>query len=363
MAEFVILSAEPDELAWEQAAAEHERAVELVAAGELETAEPVALAAAEALARLVGDDHPDYANALTTVALIAEKLGRLREAIEIGRRALAILERFRDEPIVDPLRALASTQLGYQLALAGNHAESEQLSREAVALNTGLHPFEAEAWINLGVALRLAGHHERAAAAYQRAVELYASAGEPIPPALHHNLAGLAFARGDHAQAEAHAREAIAARERARHDDPFALGQDLCGLGDALAGLGRFTEAEQAYRESLACYERVGRTEHVEVAFALHNLADVLADQGRADEAEPCYERSLALKQQLLGAEHHELAASLSNLAVLLADSGRLAQARERSARAVAIVQALDEHHPVRVGVEACARTLAKSSD
>jgi tetratricopeptide (TPR) repeat protein len=358
MVESVIPSAEVDELAWDEAAAEHERAVELVAIGEIEAAEPVALAAAEALGRVVGDDHPDYANALTTVADIAARLGRLREAIAIGRRALAIFEPFRDEPVVDPLRAAASAQLGYQLALIGDYAESEQLCREVLTLHTGQHPFEAEAWVNLGVSLRLAGRHDPAEAAYRHAAELYRSADEPIPPALHHNLAGLAFARGDHALAETHAREAIAERERAGIDDPFALGQDLCGLGDALAGLGRFAEAEQAYRDGLACYQRVGRTEHVEVAFALHNLADVLADQSRADEAEQCYQRSLALKQQLLGAEHHELAATLSNLAVLLANGGRLAQARELSARAVAIVQALDQHHPVRIGVEACARSL-----
>lgn len=351
---------EIDELAWEQAAAEHGRADDLVVSGDIEAAEPVALAAAEALRRAVGAEHPDYANALATVALVAEKLGRLREGIELGRRALAILDLYRDERVVDPLRRAASVQLAFRLAIAGHYAEAEQLSREALALSIDEHPFEAQAWVSLGVSVRLAGRHDEAEAAYGRAAALYRGAGDPIPPDLRHNLAGLAYARGDHGAAEVHAREAIAARAGAEHDDTFELGQDLCGLGDALMGQGRSVEAEQAYREGLACYERVGRSEHVEVAFALHNLGDALAEQGRFDEAQACYRRSIALKQVLLGAEHHELAATLTNLAVLYADNGRLADARSLSARAVEIVQALDERHPVRSGVESCACSLSR---
>ncbi len=349
---------ELDELAWEQAAAHHDRAAELVASGKVEAAQPIALAAAEALGRAVGEQHPDYANALTTLAWIAEHLGRLPEAIELGRRALAILEPFRAEAVVEPIRGLASTQLSYQLALAGQYVESEQLAREALALAPKQHPFEATAWVNLGVSLRLAGHHEQAAAAYGRAVSAYEAANEPIPTGLHHNLAGLAFARADHALAEVHARAALASREQSELSDGFGRGQDLCGLGDVLAGQGQFDRAEQAYREGLACYERAGRAEHVEVAFALHNLADVLANSERVAEAEVCYRKSIALKHALLGADHHELAASLANLAVLWAGSDRLAEAQPLCARALEIVQSLAEHHPIRVGVEACARDL-----
>jgi tetratricopeptide (TPR) repeat protein len=350
--------AEIDELAWEAAADEHERAVELLESGELLEAQSAARAAAEALSQAVGVQHPDYANALATVARVAERLGNLHDAIELGLQALSILNQYRDEPIVDPMRAAAATQVGYRLALAGRYAESETLTREALALTPEQHPFEANAWVNLGVSLRLAGRHDEAQAAYGRACELYVAADEELPPALHHNLAGLAFARGDHALAESHARSAIATRERASETDEFELGMDLCGLGDALAGLGRFAEAEQAYRDGLACYERMGRAEHVEVAFALHNLADALADQSRNDEAEATYRRAIALKLQLLGAAHHEVAASLSNLAVLCAGRERPDEARALSSEALAIASALDDRHPVRVGVETAARTL-----
>ena len=63
---------------------EKKRAAELVASGNLDAAEPVAIAAAQALFDIVGDEHPDYANALLTVGLVAEQRGRLLEAIELG---------------------------------------------------------------------------------------------------------------------------------------------------------------------------------------------------------------------------------------------------------------------------------------
>ncbi len=244
----------------------------------------------------------------------------------------------------------------------GRYAEAERLSREALALTPTEHPHEAVAWVNLGVSLRLAGRHDVAAEAYGRAAALYEQAGEPTPIALHHNLAGLAFACGEHALAETHARAALAARDASNDDDVFGRGQDLCGLGDALAGQARLREAEQAYREGLACYERAGRSGHVEVAFALHNLADVLAEQDRVEEADDCYARALARKRALLGETHHEVAASLANLAVLYASSDRRARALALSAEAVALVASLDESHPVRAGVEACARKLAGSA-
>ena len=353
---------EVDEAAWEAAASQLALACELLAAGDPLAAEPLARMASTSLARILGEQHPDFANALLTLAHVSERRGRLREAIDLGQRAWSILEQWRDEPIVDPMRATAATQLAYHLALAGHHAQAIALSREALALAPAQHPGEANAWINLGVSLRLAGKHDEAEAAYLHARDLYIGESDPLPPALHHNLAGLAFARGEHVLAESHAREALAARERSGTHDELQLGMDLCGLADALAGQGRAAEAEQLYRDGLACYERAGQHEHIEVAFALHNLADALADQARFDEAEPNYRRAIALKLELLGPNSHEVAATLSNLAMLCAELGRADEARTLSSEALVIVQALDTAHPVRVGVEAAARSrrLAK---
>jgi tetratricopeptide (TPR) repeat protein len=325
--------------------------------GTTDAAESLAVAAARALLDILGEGHPDYANALALAALVAEHHGRLHQAIDLGRHVLAILEPRRD--VAQPIRASASMQLAYRLGVAGHHAEAEQLSREALALTSALHPFEAQAWISLGVSLHFGGRHDEAEAAYDRAVELYERADERIPSDLHRNLASLASARGDHGMAEFHARAALTARERS---DAFAHGQNSCALGHALAGQGRASEAEDAYREGLACYTRAGRAEHVEVAFALQSLADVLAEQDRVAEAEACYEHALALERRLLGAAHHELAVSESKLAVLYARSGRLPQARALAIEAVVRVRVLPEHHPTRLGVEARVRSFTCSN-
>lgn len=101
---------------------------------------------------------------------------------------------------------------------------------------------------------------------------------------------------------------------------------------------------------------------------------DELAASGQLDAAEPLAVAAAEALGQLRGEDHpdyanalatiariaeHELAASACNLAVLYASSGRVEQARELVADAVTIVRSLTESHPVRVGVENCARSLA----
>lgn len=350
-----------DEQAWEAAALLHDEVAELLAAGRVDEAERKVNEAIAELARVVGEEHPDYANALDTAACIADVVGRPREAIDLGRRAVAIFDRYENEEVVQPMRAAAMGHLAYRLAQSGEYVEAERLARAVVAMTPEGIEATAHAWNNLGVCLRFAAKYDEARAAYEEAQRRIEQLGLPVPASLFHNLAGLACARDDFAAAETHARRAVAARANEPPDD-FGLGTDLCGLGDALLGLGRAAEAESAYREGLACYERAGRMAHPEAAFALHNLGDALVARGRVKEAEETYLRALAAKERLYGEEHHEIAATLSNLAALLAETGRPAEARDRSRRAVAIARAkLPADHPIRTGIETLAKTLGAS--
>ncbi|MFO0745226.1 MAG: tetratricopeptide repeat protein [Myxococcota bacterium] len=354
-----------DEAEWDAAAALVERASDELAAGDLQAARATAAEAASRLAAVVGPEHPDVGNARVVAGDVAAALGQPAEAMAAYREALALYAPFEgdDADVVRPLRVGALTRLAYQLALAGHYDEAERLAREAVVEAERVHGPDsvelAEPWNGLGVCLRFAGRWPDAARAYARAGALRDAAGVPQPPTHFHNLSGLATARGDFAEAERHARDAIAAREG--EPDDFGLGTDLCGLGDALSGLGRAEEAEAAYRQGLALYAAAGRADHPEVAFALHNLADALESQQRIAEAEASYRAALALKQRVLGADHHEVAPTLNNLAALLYENGRKAEGRELSAAAVALVRAtLPAGHPVRT---ACETLMARLGD
>lgn len=351
--------ADPDESAWERAVTLHEEAAALCRMRCEVEALPLAEAALSALAEAVGPGHPDTANAHDMLAEVHARLGHPGVALDHLRRAHAILERFRDEVMVEPLRLRVGGRLAYWLAVAGDYLGAEATVHVTLAdvERCGDAELRYETLNTLGVILRFQGRYHEAADAYSRARAALDEAALPVPATLLHNLSGLAAAREAFAEAETLAREAIAVR-RLREGDGIGLAMDLAGLGDALAALGRHSEAERAYREALDLYARVA-PENPEVAYALHNLADLLATMGRPDEAEAAYRESIARKETAFGAAHHEIAGSLANLAALLSDVGREREARDLCSRAVAMTRALlaPDHH-VRVACEALWRAI-----
>lgn len=350
---------EPDEVAWDRAVALHEAAV--AAMRERREAEALELAerALVAFTEAVGAGHPDTANAHDTVAEVLTRIGEPVRALEHLARAHAIVERFRDEPAVTEVRLAIATHFAFWLGNAGRYGEAEAIARATIdeAEGLGSDPIVYRAANSLGVLMRFQGRLDEAEAAYARARAAIERLGEPLPLTLLHNLAGLACARERYGEAEAILRASIATR-RATEEDNIGLAMDLCGLGDALAGLGRVREAELSYREALALYARLV-PDNPEVAYTLHNLADLLAANGRGDEAEAAYREAITRKASALGEDHHEVAGSLANLAALLAEGGRVEEARTQIRRALAIVRrSLAPDHHVRAACESLAASL-----
>ncbi len=344
----------PDEAAWDAAAALHDAALARLDAREIDEADRLARQAVDALDRAVGPDHPDAANARVTLARIAAARARYAESAALAREAVDALAPLAGEPVVDEIRLVGLEQLGEARTRLADYAGAEEALDAALALAVPRADLAAARVQNArGVAFKFAGRYDEAQAAYDDARARHERAGEALPATLLHNLAGLAWSRGDFAESERYAREAVA-RRSAEGDDDLALGQDLVGLADALAGLGRLDEAEATYRDALARY-RVIDPEHPEVAYALHNLGDALADAGRAGEAERCYHDAIALKLRVLGPAHPEVAATRANLATLLGSVGREPEARALAEESAAIARALPAGHPIRVGCEAVA--------
>ncbi|MCK6526164.1 tetratricopeptide repeat protein [Myxococcota bacterium] len=350
---------DPDEEAWSAAAEALDRAADLLDAGRVDDSAREALQAASTLARVVGPDHPDHGNALATLGAALAASGDVRGAIDATRRALAVHDLWPGEESVAPLAAAARAQLGDLLMKSGAYAEAIRLAEEvrddAVARCGPDSPEAARAWNSIGVCWKLQGRWADAREAYSQAEKAWERAGAPLPATLFHNLAGLACATDDFAAAEVHARAAVEARRG--EGDPFALGTDLAGLGDALAGQGRLPEAVETYREAIQLLGSA-RPHHPEIAYALHNLGDALADLGKAREAEAAYRDSIQRKVRAFGEEDGEVAASRNNLAALLATAGRREEAKLLSRRAVRAARRLPAGHPVRSGCEALAREL-----
>lgn len=350
------------------AAQTHEEALGEAAAGRLGRAERLVRAALGELEALLPPPHPDIANALDTLAGILAAAGRFSEAQPLWQRSLAAFAGHLDGEageLVAQMRRPVLCNYGAALVQAGQHAEAAPVIALAVAegerLGGARSAWAAEARVLLGVWHKMQGRLDEAEAQYRSAALDLAGPGGQLPPALLHNLAGLATARGEHQRAVALITQALAARRAAGEEDGAEAAGDLAGLGDALAGLGRHDQAIERYRQALALLRAGGLGDHPEVAFCLHNLGDALAARGRGDdvvEAEACYRDSLARKQAGFGPAHPEVAATVANLALLLAEHGRAAEAPPLLSRALAITAGLEGDHPVRRGCEALAQRL-----
>jgi tetratricopeptide (TPR) repeat protein len=110
-------------------------------------------------------------------SVILAHLGQLEEAEAEARRAAALGS--SDDAIT---QMLALQARGIVLAHRGGHEEAERLAREAVAIGetTDHIDGQADAWADLGTVLELAGRPAEAAAALERAAELYAAKGNVV---------------------------------------------------------------------------------------------------------------------------------------------------------------------------------------
>jgi tetratricopeptide (TPR) repeat protein len=167
----------------------------------------------------------------------------------------------------------------------------------------------------LGVVLKTAGRYDDAAICYahvQSALDELRVPCLDARAALHHNVAGLAYARGDHENAEREIRKALAIRGRAAAD--HAADEGL--LGAVLVGQGRRVEARPLLNRVLAEMEQAYGRGHYEVAVVLQNLA-VLDQHDDPLRAQQLYERAVTIKQRRLGRAHPEVGVLLNNLATL----------------------------------------------
>jgi tetratricopeptide (TPR) repeat protein len=293
--------------------------------------------------------------------------GDLEEAVKHGRRALLLAEAAESAP------SAATAHIALTLALIERDRAAFEAARGHLVVAVGLlealpvsgHPLLARALIVLadvhrrmgayrevddallrarrllgdapmgvltvealmveGIAAKERGTFDEAERCYaevRRALDL-SGARVPAVAALHHNLAGLAYARERYVEAEAHARRALALRRSLKRVAPVDVAQDLAVLASALAGQHRHAEALALFDEATAICQEARPPREYEIAVHLHNVASIHHTLGRFDLAEDLYRRALGIKEALLGAEHPEVCLVAGNLGTLLRDAAR----------------------------------------
>jgi predicted O-linked N-acetylglucosamine transferase (SPINDLY family) len=287
------------------------------------------LARAEQIYRQILQVNPAEANALHLLGLLTQQQGHPQAAVDLIRRAVAVLPQVAElhcnlanaylalerweEAAASARQALrlrpdlpeGHTNLGD--ALVGQQRWPEAIScyRQALALRPGF----AEAHTKIGQALAAQGQIEEALAFFREALRLRPELFEA-----HLNLGGLLKKRGLLTEAEASFRQAL--RLRPKDADVHN------NLGATLAEQERFEEAVSLYRaalrlnpefaeaylnlgaalarlcqhdEGIACLEQAVRLQPA-LAEAWNGLGNFYKDQGRTEEALACYRNALAVK-------------------------------------------------------------------
>jgi predicted O-linked N-acetylglucosamine transferase (SPINDLY family) len=252
------------------------------------------IAEAEAIYMQILAVDPRHAGALHLLGVIAHQNGRHEVALDLIRRAIALVPGVPDFHcnIGEVLRALG--QLDAAIAAC----------RQAIALKPNL----PEAHMNLGNALRDAGRLDEAIAAHRQAIAL-----RPGYPDAHSNLGNALRDQGQLNEAIAAYRQAIALNPN------FPEAHNNLGAG--LWKNGQSDEAIAAYRRAIALKPNYPE--------AHSNLGAALCDRGQLDEAIAAYRQAITLKPNYPDAH--------SNLGIALWTKGELDEATAAYRQAIAL--------------------------
>jgi tetratricopeptide (TPR) repeat protein len=206
--------------------------------------------------------HPGAPVALAVeVAVTAARIERDRDNPAAGRAALTWAVELLDATPAgadrDRLLSRVLVDLGDCHRRAGRYPPAiEALNRARRLVDTAgaAGPVQVAALHTaLGIVAKETGAFDRAAHCYATVGRLLGEAGAAPADAasLQHNLAGLAYARQRYAQAESHARRAVALRRQAPGATKVDVAADIAVLAAAIAGQHRHDEAHELFTQAM----------------------------------------------------------------------------------------------------------------
>jgi CHAT domain-containing protein/tetratricopeptide (TPR) repeat protein len=299
-----------------------------------------------------GEEHTDFAVALSWLANAYQDQGRYEDAEPLHKRALAIIEKARGPGHPDV--AVQLNNLAELYKAQGRYADAEPLFKRALAIGEKAlgadHPSLGTRLTNLAGLYSKQGRFGEAEALYKRSLAItekaLGSEHTSVANGLN-NLALLYVDQGRYVEAEPLYKRALAITEKALGADHPDLSVRLNNLAGLYKTLGRYSEAEALYTRHLSIVEKAFGAEHPSVGVALNNLALLYLDQRRYGDAEPLLKRALGISEKALGPNHPAVGTRLSNLAALYERQRRFAEAEPLYSRSLYIAEtALGPDHP-----------------
>jgi protein O-GlcNAc transferase len=283
---------------------------------------------AEHLYRQILAHHPQHADAMHLLGVIAQQVGRADAAVELIRHAIVLRPEWPE----------ALSNLGNALRDNGQLDDAVAAYRQAISLKAD-YP---EAFNNLGTALRAKGQFEEAISCYRRAIllnpsyaEAHSNLGDVLREAGNLDEAILVLQQAIHLRpnfAEAHSNLGNALKETGELDQAIAnfrtaiqlkssYAEAHGNLGEALRVNGQIDAAIAACRQAINLNPNLPE--------AHNNLGNALRDHGQLDEAVAAYQHAIALRPRY--------AEAYRNLGNALRDCGRFDQAIDAFEQAIVL--------------------------
>ncbi len=290
-------------------------------------------------------DQPEVeAELLWVIGNTYRAIGSDAQAKPIHREALTIYKRLQGNE--SPQIASLLNSLAGEVSLPGNNTEAETLERESLTMRRKLlgneHPQVAESLDFLAVILlrqALDGPDELKQKKLSEAEVLEREAlamrkrllgGEHVDVAQSlESLAGILQAQGRLRESETMIRDSLAMRKKLLGSENLPVAASLFSLADVLLDQAEFAEAESCFREALAMRRKFCGEEHPDVAIVLAHLAVLLQQQGRLPEAESMNREALTIWRKSLGDGHPYIPRLKSILADVLEQEGKQAEAEK----------------------------------
>jgi CHAT domain-containing protein/Flp pilus assembly protein TadD len=268
----------------------------------------------------LGKEHPDYASSLNNLAILYREMGDYEKAEPLALEALAIRQKVLGKEHPDYLGSLNNLANSYNAM--GNYEMAEPLYREALSLKEKVlgkdHPDYAQTLYNLAVLYVTMGKYEVAETLFLQAKDVFEKELGKEHVLYANSLEGLAVVydhMGNYNKAEPIYLEAKTIREELLGKEHPDYAQSLHNLADLYVNLNNYGKAEPLYLEALVILEKTLGKEHPDYASLLNNLANLYQGLGDYIKSERFHLEATAIREKVLGKEHPDYAQSLYNLA------------------------------------------------
>jgi serine/threonine-protein kinase len=312
--------------------------------GNLQSAETPLQQALRLSQQEFGAGDLESGRALWALGQLRHLQGNAGGAIDLYKRALAILETTQ-APAIEVARLLDDLAQDYERQQKWILAK--QTFERALTLDRDIlgndHPRVASHLQNLAIVAQNMGDLKGAESLYREAIASKQRAfgdRHPETAAAQGNFALLLEREGRFAEAEPLLRNALDVALKVWGADNYNVGYARVSVAIAMHDEGRLGEAENEFRQALGIYDKSLPLNHPYRAAALMHFARLLVDRGRADEALALSEQSVSIWSASFPASHPPTAQAHTIHAYALSRLGRRREAADELATAVPILLA-----------------------